>query len=104
MLDSKGLVCESRLHELQHHKLKFAHDVGEMRACSSNRSTHAFRDCIFTIKARVRCLASFSYDSERDGTHYCLACVLNLRLSLYSPMIWRDVATSIVTIDGRRVT
>nr|AIT70137.1 malic enzyme [Saccharina japonica] len=27
MLDSKGLVCESRLHELQHHKLKFAHDV-----------------------------------------------------------------------------
>lgn len=30
MLDSKGLVCNSRLHELQHHKINFAHDVGEM--------------------------------------------------------------------------
>lgn len=53
MLDSKGLVCESRLHELQHHKLKFAHDVGETRACSRNRSTHAFRDCSVTQSAVV---------------------------------------------------
>lgn len=30
MLDSKGLVCKSRLHELQHHKINFAHDAGEM--------------------------------------------------------------------------
>jgi len=29
MLDSKGLVCKSRLHELQHHKIDFAHDEGE---------------------------------------------------------------------------
>lgn len=41
MLDSKGLVCKSRLHELQHHKLKFAHDVGEIRTCSA-RSSRAF--------------------------------------------------------------
>nr|AIT70132.1 malic enzyme [Colpomenia sinuosa] len=27
MLDSRGLVCKSRLHELQHHKVNFAHDV-----------------------------------------------------------------------------
>ena len=31
MLDSKGLVCKSRLHELQHHKINFAHDAGKMR-------------------------------------------------------------------------
>lgn len=30
MLDSKGLVCKSRLHELQHHKINFAHDAGGM--------------------------------------------------------------------------
>lgn len=30
MLDSKGLVCKSRLHELQHHKINFAHDTGKM--------------------------------------------------------------------------
>nr|AIT70122.1 malic enzyme [Desmarestia viridis] len=30
MIDSKGLVCKSRLHELQHHKLNFAHDVAHM--------------------------------------------------------------------------
>lgn len=29
MLDSKGLVCKSRLHELQHHKINFAHEEGE---------------------------------------------------------------------------
>lgn len=31
MVDSKGLVCLSRLEGLQHHKRDFAHDVGEMR-------------------------------------------------------------------------
>lgn len=31
MIDSKGLVCKSRLQELQHHKLDFAHDVGEKK-------------------------------------------------------------------------
>lgn len=29
MLDSKGLVCQSRFEGLQHHKRDFAHDVGE---------------------------------------------------------------------------
>lgn len=31
MVDSKGLVCLSRLGGLQHHKRDFAHDVGEMK-------------------------------------------------------------------------
>lgn len=30
MIDSKGLVCKSRLRELQHHKVNFAHDTGDM--------------------------------------------------------------------------
>lgn len=29
MIDSKGLVCKSRLRELQHHKVNFAHDTGD---------------------------------------------------------------------------
>lgn len=29
MIDSKGLVCKSRLRELQHHKVNFAHDIGD---------------------------------------------------------------------------
>ena len=36
MLDSKGLVCKSRLHELQHHKINFAHDEGETDGVSWN--------------------------------------------------------------------
>lgn len=30
MLDSKGLVCKSRLQQLQHHKLAFAHDIAHV--------------------------------------------------------------------------
>lgn len=66
MLDSKGLVCKSRLHELQHHKLKFAHDVGEIMSTCSARSSRAVRILPFgDVHAMVARHVCFAYDSGK---------------------------------------